>query len=313
MFVACLWWDLPYGLNLFEYDVQMTQQKLQTVIKQFDAINIGTNHVVVYMHKPADTSMVLDTLKERRYQQTEHLFWHKPGQTMVGPVKQYTPSVEMLTIGFYPDRNAVPWNVDSDPAKRHNHFVCPSVKTLSKDHSGVVINQTEKPPEVSSWVFNHHCPAGSTAFIVGAGSGAEIIGAARANVNSVAVEVEERQYEALKIHLNKIVTQQMKEIEDSTNKKKRKKPETTEPADSDALELDENFGFQSPSKNRNAIHAVECTACGNEIDPNVSDIYKCHECPTNPKFHPNCLVEVLDDDGEFKHYICDCCAEKQKS
>lgn len=289
---------MPYGLDLFTYDKQVSPQKLQEISKQFDAIQTGDSHIAVFMHKNTDSKMVEEVLMDRRYVQMVPFFWVKPGQTMAGPVKCYTPAAEIGTIGFHPERNKVAWNVSEDPTLRHNIISCPSVRTLARNNAGEFINITEKPPEISQWLVGNHCSVGSTVLVIGPGAGGEVLGICAKGLNVVGVEVDAKMYQGLEYHLNARVAHQKSKMEEEEKKKKKQQhKEEKSGASASPSSLTDGAPF--------ALR--ECTSCGEKIDLDVPDL-KCELCETSGFFHPNCLEEVEHEGKNVK--LCDACMDK---
>lgn len=285
---------MPYGLDLFKFDQQVTTSKLQAISKQFDAVQTGEAHVVMFMHKMDDSKMVREVLNDRRYIQPCNFCWIKPNHSVVGPVKAYTPAFEVGTVGFYPDRNQVPWNVSEDPIERKNYIVCPSLKSLAKNSDGNDINVTQKPPEIAEWLVSNHCSPGSTLLIIGPGAGGEVIGACRSGVNVVGVEVDEAMYNGLNFHLNAIVSAQKNTM--LKEAKARAKAQKGVIAAS---------GESLADWNPEVAGLPPCPACGDAVDNSVDEQYRCADCTHTPKYHPTCIKPFVRNEKTI--YLCENC------
>ena len=130
-----------------------------------------------------------DALADRNITHVEHLYWHKTGLVnMASPTNRFCKSIEMATVGYYPNINAVPWNVDPNSKNRHNFIECKAVTKLAKNmytDGKTPINVTEKPPELAQWILSKICRPRSTVLVIGAGAGDDIMGAIRGKMNSL--------------------------------------------------------------------------------------------------------------------------------
>ena len=127
-YLAAYYQDLPYGYDLFKYDKQVNQDQLVSMLKQFDAIQMLDEFIVVFWHTPKDTSIVLNALHDRGFTNTEHLFWHKTDHSSVQSSCRYVRSVEMATIAFHPNIKSFPEYLAADPKERHYFIDTPTVK-----------------------------------------------------------------------------------------------------------------------------------------------------------------------------------------
>ena len=294
---AAFVWDMPYGYDLFTFDKQLVMSELTKALKQFDALQSQDHYIALLMHKPEDTNMVTEALRDRQYQHIDHLFWYKPGHQVSGPVKSYTNAVEMMTIGFYKDRNSVNWNVDADPLKRHNLIQLPPLTTLTKDSNGQPINVTEKPPGVVEWVLRNHCPPGSTVMIAGTGAGGDVKGAIQAGLNVVGVEVDEKMYKASLPVIAKFIQEmdaEPEEIQGSLDV-------------DDEVKVIEEWTAEvnwSPEKGRKkGAVLVACDQCGYEITAEQKEsAIVCKYCEDSPLCHDECLKAIPGDAD--KGYVC---------
>lgn len=294
--------DTAYGYGLFPWDVQITTLWLRNVLKQVDAMRTNDDHIAVLFSKILDVSMINDVLIERKYADVTQIYWQKPGQIMVGSNKKYTPCVEVATIGFFPNASAIEWYTSDQPVLRHNFIQIPSVKALAKAVDGEPINVCQKPPEVSKFILGNHCTPGTNVLVVGAGAGGDILGAVQAGLNVVAVEVDKRQFDALRGHLESLIGE-YKEAKINASQGKQKKTKQKEAAE-DPAEL--SGPTLSPSKKQPTNNVQLCHECDvklPDIDPDVDKAKHCYECG-----EPLC-----DDCGKEEEYegdmffICSAC------
>ena len=228
--------------------------------KQFDAINTTGSYCWIVMHKPLDTAIVHEAMAERGYKNMSYIFWEKPNHYVEGPNTRLTPSVEMGTVGCYPDASHIKVNASSNPRDRPNIVRAPSVLTLAKDLAGNVINATEKPPGLAQWLFNTYCPKGSTVLIVGTGAGGCVKGAVEAGMNVIGVENDEKQFKALESEMHKWIA--------DTNKAPPK-PKLRYPADDKIDKL-------SPVKKPSGGNLIEDRK-GEEVAVSVGKCFNCDE------------------------------------
>ena len=85
-----------------------------------------------------------------------------------------------------------------NPVFRHNlifsHQVASKLKYTGLEEE---VNTTQKNPNIASFLGRITCKPGSSALVIGAGSGSEVVGLARIGVNVVALERDGRQFRAM--------------------------------------------------------------------------------------------------------------------
>ena len=300
--------DYPFGYKIFPQDIQITTQTLVGQSKQFDACNTKGNHSWIAIHKIDDTNIVKEAMLERSYKNLQHIFWNKPNHYVEGPVNRLTPCVEMITVGFTPNSSEIHWNVSKDPRQRGNIIHLPSVQTLAKDSSGNIINKTEKPPELSEWLFGMFCKKGSTVLIVGTGAGGCVKGAVMAGMNVVGVENDEKQYNQLFSEMNSWVAKMREEKSEPKAKesKVKKGTETTAPAKANT-----NVATPDPSLNTSMILAEQegvCFSCDG-FPTSDNTLEACSGC--GKKNHiKGCMQDVAGEAGKMDSLVCSGCAAK---
>ena len=314
--------DLPYGYNLFKYDKQETVDGLIGKLKQFDAIQDADNYVVILWHKPLDTAMVNEALRNRNIVHTTNMFWHKQDHIVMNqPTNRLVNSTEMGTIGYVPDFNKVHFgNQAQDPKKRHNFIELPSVIKLAKNSSGVPINVTEKPIKLGKWLLSTFCQPGSTILNIGCGAGGDIMAAIHAKCNVIAVEKDIDQFNALRIHLlNKAseydeaweqgISMQRLIEDDFKSSKQPKSSSSTETTTAISASLSQSIQ-QEPASSPMKGYNRPCLQCGKTLDKRVEAKY-CGTCSDGP-FHAHCVY--TDDDGSGgETYQCQACNENEVS
>ena len=320
MYAACLYGDLPYGYNLFPYDKQETVEGLIGKLKQFDAIQDADNYVVILWHKPMDTHIINEALKNRNIVHTSHMFWHKKDHIVMNqPTNRLVNSTEMGTIGYVPDMNKANFlNPNQDPKKRHNTISLPSVSKLAKNESGDPINVTEKPIKLGRWLLSTFCRPGSTILNVGCGAGGDIMAAIHAKLNVIAVEKDIEQFNALRIHLKnkaseydqaweKGISMQRLIEGEMKSSKQQKSSSSNETATATSSSLSESLQQEpavSPTKGRDR----PCLQCGDTLGKKVEVRY-CGVCTDGP-FHTDCVYTYEDDSGT-EEYVCQACHDNE--
>jgi hypothetical protein len=299
-----MYFDSPYGYNLFPHDEQITVQALLTQSKQFDAINTQGNHVWIVLHKPDDTHIVKTAMDERNYKNLQHLYWTKPNHYVDGPVNRLTPCVEMITVGFFPNANEIHWNVSNDPRQRPNMLSCPSVLSLAKDTAGNTINVTEKPLELAEWLLGIWCKKGATVLIVGTGAGGCLKGALRAGMNVIGVENDEKQYNQLFSEMNAWVANVKKEKQQPKSKapKPAKGDEPKSPVKGDQQA---DYVMVESVATVSAVQEGKCFSCeepGTEENP----LAPCAQCE-KMNHSVDCMENYNGKDGAPDGLVCSGC------
>ena len=298
-----MYFDAPFGFDLFPHDSQLTVNQLLGQSKQFDAINTSTAHSWIVIHKPEDCHIVLEAMRDRNYKNMQHAYWHKTDQYTEGPVNRLTNCVEMITIGFFPSSDAIHWNVSTNPRERTNLIDIPSVLTLAKDIGGNPINVTEKPPELIEWLLGMWCKKGANVLIVGTGAGGCLKGALRSGYNVVGVENDDLQYNQLFANMNQWISNFDKEKKLTKNKAnpKQKAEVYTSPVKGKA-NAEENVpigGLVIDVQKEGTCFSCEDAGSG------VNPLEECSGCKKmNHVIH--CMENVADE-GEEKELICSGC------
>ena len=284
----------------------MTNKKLTSILKQADAINTLDHYVCCLMHKPNDCSTVAEVLSFQQYNHITSVYWVKEGHKMGGPTTQLIPCVEKGTIGYFPNRSALIWNLDQDNrtgmSNRYNYITCPTVTTLAKNLSGLPINVTEKPPEVAAYFMGFNCTYGSSVLVIGSGSGGDVLGLCQAGYDVVAVEVDSEQFQSCQSRLHKIVSEQRVRIEE------KKRVEQLE-LEKELAELAEGGEGEGAARlGGRGADDISCVSCGDPIEEEEEKAF-CVGCGNKQEWHhKTCLnMEVQEDETIF---VCDDCFQK---
>ena len=299
--------DAPFGFDLFPHDQQITAQWLISQSKQFDAINTKGNHVWIVIHKGDDQHIVKEAMEDRGYKNIQQVYWIMPDHYVEGAVNRFTPSVQVVSIGFIPDSGKIFWNVSADPRQRQNYFMHPSLLTLAKDTSGNVINVTEKPPELAAFLLGMFCKPGATVLIVGTGAGGCVKGAVKAGLNVVGVENDEKQFNSLFSELNGWVASLAKEKEDAKPKTKKMKALKDAGADKSDQKKD---GAPAPKPGVTLAASVEgkCFSCeeAGTVDNPLDECFGCHKM----NHVKDCMADTADSEGNLSGLCCSGCMLK---
>jgi hypothetical protein len=293
--VALIYYDSPYNvLPNVSWEFQISVEYLSAIMKQVNASQMGTWYIFAIVHKPLDTQIVMEAFEAEGFVQMQHLFWYKEGHQTKTPESTYTNSVEMITVGFKPDRSKCGWNMGADPRGRHNHFVCKSVTNYFKYEDGSVVNPSQKPPDLLRWLCQNHLHAGDRVLVIGAGSGADIIGATQACCHVVAVELDDKQFGRLQTNLVKYSTSvEIKmgiEQDDDVSEGDKRLSVGSNKSTNDDDEDDEEGSSVCPECQGKLLHS--------EIDMKRV----CHQCTNGFPLHANCCE--LMPDGTWLCHTC---------
>ena len=291
-----LFFDAPYDeLKTVDWEYQLTVELLVNVLKQFNAIHMGQWQICTVMHKPRDTDIVMTAMEKMGYCQMIQIYWYKgPDHQTKTPQSSYTSSVEMGTVGFLPDRSKCKWNMGPDPRNRHNHFEHKGVTKYLKYEDGSIINPCQKPPALLRWLCSNHLHAGSTVLVIGAGSGADVIGATQACCNVVTVERDPKQFAVLQTTLVKycsLAESQFHAIDDGDDEGDEAS-QRSGAGDTSQQDADDDEKVSS-----------KCPECGVDLLHSDMDNGRvCVQCTTPAPLHENC-AELMPN-GTFLCHTC---------
>ena len=304
--IAFIIGDTPYGITHEDWDKVWSKKDLSTILKQIAAQNTSTTFAIFFWHTPVQTQMFVETLTEEKYQDITHLYWHKTDHHVSGtPVSQFTSSVEMGTLAFFPSRLQHTVNLNLNPRLRHNFIDLPILTKKYKDQSGVVVNPCQKPPALAAWMIGSLCMPGSTVLVIGAGGGGgEVVGALCKGCSVVAVENNEYQYEQLQRHLlivkENIIAEQIS-CDD----------QLSEPVqEEDSIPESQSFsaGCQFDMSSQSSDSTKKCGLCGKPFLDNETGV-KCYD-------QSRCLDLLFHDAccSMFEDTTCcnDCATDREK-
>lgn len=298
--------DLPYNQTDELWDHQITSSSLTGILKQADAANHATSHVIILWHKSDDTPLVKKILYERHYKNLQQVCWYKDNHYVSGPQGFYVNSWEMCTIGFQPNQASAPHDMSLDPRKRHNFISCPSVTTLHKKEDGTPVNPCQKPSAVAKWLISNHCGPGGTVLVIGHGAGGEVFGAIEAGCNVVAVEHDSVQHQALVSIIHKYNEDYL------TKENARIKKEERDKKRDDQATLSKPSANTNPNDDPNDLEGddedeVTCESCAGVIEDAINNTFTCNLCNTGAPLHEGCCKK------EGNEYFCEDCVEKRLS
>ena len=119
-------------------------------------------------------------------------------------MQQYCFSVEMASVGYYPDRKSCNFALDEECPKRHNFIDTPAVRIKIKHAlTGEIVNKHEKPPALTRLILRHHILPSQWMISLGCGIASDAIAAVKEGVNFAGVENDAKQFDAIKTRLIK--------------------------------------------------------------------------------------------------------------
>ena len=224
----------------------------------------------------------------------QHLFWYKGSKhTAPAQVRSYVSTVEMMTIGFFPNKASAGWSVDVDPRKRHNFIQQAGPRVYVKTTSGEVLNQAQKPRFLMNKMVSEHVPLGGNVLVVGAGAGGDVMGALDAGCNVVAVESNALQYSYLQATLQK----EVRRLGEQEEERRLALEEEVVPGTQD-LSSQPASSSQPGSMNSTADETklVDCLECGETNAPSGLLERVCIQCEIKGPMCERCSVQVPGSD-----------------
>ena len=121
--------DTPYAITLEGWDIAWTKEGLALILKQYAAQNAAAawGLFMTLWHTPKQTAMFVEVLEAHGYKECTQIYWHKTDHSAQQPVAQFTSSVEMGTLAFFPSRSANTVNLNPNPQLRHNFIEMPQL------------------------------------------------------------------------------------------------------------------------------------------------------------------------------------------
>ena len=189
--------DMPYGLGVAPWDVLFSDVEMETFFTQMACINRAVSFCLMLSIVYHDAGRVRAFMMRFGFVDIHPLYVYKPQQNTTG--LEWIFAVEIMLVGYKGGiRDCQLTFQDMNPVFRHNlffaHQVGSKLKYAGEDE---VVNTTQKNPNVASALGRITCKPGSSALVLGAGSGSEVVGLARVGVNVVALERDHKQFKAL--------------------------------------------------------------------------------------------------------------------
>ena len=268
--------DTPYGVLQETWDHQITSLEIETIIRQVQVSQKPLNHPYTFLlwHKPEDSALIVNSLKNTNHQEMTHIFWHKTEHTAATQANDYVRAVEMATIGFFPNRGTCFVNHPIAPPERHNFIELPHETHFAKDPQGNKINPAQKPEALAQHFCQHHIPVGGTILIIGAGAGGSVFGALRSGVNVVAVENDNFQFEMFK---RTFLAKQQAEFDKIDGKSDEEEEEV--PATQPLSQEKSSQPAPNPASGLPSPPAQSCDCCGEDLTTDdIATNASCVEC-----------------------------------
>jgi hypothetical protein len=192
-----VFWDMPYGLGVAHWDVLLTDVELETFGHQLACVCRARNFCLVLSVIFHDAGRIRAWMLANGFCDIHPIYVYKPQQNTTG--MDWIFAVEMMLAGYKGGmKNCKMTFSESTPLLRHNlmfaHQVGSKLKHAGEDSE---VNTTQKNPNIASALGRIICRPGSVALVIGAGSGSEVVGLARAGVNVVGLERDPKQFRGL--------------------------------------------------------------------------------------------------------------------
>ena len=298
--VEILAWDNNFGLKVASWDdVAPTKEEIRVVLSQVHAVCINEPHVFFNYCDIRQYDNVYTAMTDSRYTNIHPFFIHKNNQNCVG-YQQYTYAVDVLVVGYYPNKRSVPWNASANPLMRHNIISVPSLNVHYKNPSdNKTANIHEKPAGNMATLMANHASPGPWALVLGAGSGGEVLGAIKAGLHVVAVERDQRQFDGLRARLTQMMVNEEKQKLELAQKKEKQKTASMKKKKSKAKIVSSSNA--SPAADDQV--QSRCPCCGVD-ETDVDTFVECQVCQT--RVHRGCalLSNVIDGVSEEQILTC---------
>ena len=274
------------------------------------AIIVTNSHALVFNCIWSDLGRVKNHMLTAGYQDIHPVYVHKPQQNAKGVNWIY--SVDIMLIGYKKNIRACSLRFPSvNPLHRHNMHMMMShnigTKWKSTCDSEKDCNTTQKHTSVAERLGKILCPPGTTALVLGLGSGSEAIGFARAGVNVVGVERDGMQFQAASARL----TFEAANAEQQHDLAQRENMQlaflqsvTTRFTKLTMDNLRDESAASSPLSARpqknTSSPAQKCVSCGNSTEGVDELVACCHNGCSAPPVHQAC-AEVCE---KCSSYFC---------
>ena len=202
VFSGLIFWDMPFGLGVADWDTLLTDPQLEMLFNQLKIINTSRSTVLALVVHFRDIGRVAKAMEENGYRDVHPFYVYKPQQNRRG-TNCFIFAVECILVGYMAATSERKLNFEqANPLFRHNLLFSHNVRARAQlPGTGEEVNTTQKHPAVAHHLASIFCEPGSNALVLGAGSGSDVIGAMWAGVNVVGVEKDITQFEGCRARL----------------------------------------------------------------------------------------------------------------
>ena len=308
---------MPYGFGLADWDKLLTDAELDLFFQQIRIMNEATSFTLFLHTNIKDISRVWQKMETEGYHHVHNIFVYKPNHNTTG-THQYLNAIDKIVVGYYPAREqAKPHFDDPNPLLRHNLMYTHTVHQRSSNAASGKhgsINITEKHPSVATQIGRIHSTPGGHALVIGAGSGAEVVGFNRAGLRVTAIEVDPTQFTAVCARLvdesanseayDEVSTRQLQEIAEhrqmtckfgvhadpKANRLKQLPKKVLKPPGSATT------SSSSSSSSSSSGTDTKCVSCGQSVSDEKVGVCPMLAC-ANKVIHARCMLECKTDCG----------------
>jgi hypothetical protein len=196
--------DTPYNCKVEGWDYLVTKKHMKEFLVAFAACNTADWCITSLWHDVYHSAVIKESLEEASYKSVHPFYWHKTGLIAPGNMQQYCFSVEVASVGYYPDRKSCNFALDDQCPKRHNFIETPAVRIKTKHAiTGEIVNKHEKPFALTQMILQNHLTPSQWMMGLGCGIASDAIAAVKQNINFAGVENDSKQFDAIKTRLTK--------------------------------------------------------------------------------------------------------------
>ena len=312
---------MPFGLGVADWDVLLTDEQLTLFFRQLQIINTSQTTVLALVVHFKDAGRVASYMEQFGFVDVHPFYTYKPQQNQRG-TGCFIFAVEIILVGYKaPSRSRVLSFPHANPLFRHNLLFGHSVTSRWKSAGGDdAVNTTQKHPGVARHLASIFSTPGTTALVIGAGSGSDVIGCIQAGVNVVAVERCPQQFQGASARLvdfksNFEDAQAAAALEVAQAQHLRELASAfTAWSPDDALADDtvaQQVGPPAPSSSSSSSQAAqppsvgpECPSCGSEVKEGKAQSCGRDQC-SRGGLHVECMAECKVEGCSMI-----CCAKK---
>ena len=195
--------DFPYGLKVAAWDqAAPTEDEIKGLLRGFQFLQ-GNRELasVVLWSNHFQLGLVQSCLAELNFKHIQVLTWHKNNfnQVTSAPCSMlHTTEVAIVAFHGNPSKAAQYINMPENPLERHDILVGPKLAKKCLDLEEKEINPCEKPAYVAEWILRRLTRPGDNVLVCGFGAGGELKGALNAGCNVLGIELDQRQYHAVR-------------------------------------------------------------------------------------------------------------------